>query len=92
MNPRPPVSERELKALRALAQVFEYDGNHLSFRGIAQRSGLDLRHVRRSVRALARKGFALYGKGLWDEEGPRGAGYRATHDGMCLLQYLGETE
>lgn len=85
-----PVSERELKALRALGQVYAEDRAYLSFRGVAQRSGLDLRHVRRSVRALARKGFAEFGEGLWDEEGPRGAGYCCTHDGMTLLQYVGE--
>jgi hypothetical protein len=88
-----PVSERELKALRALGQVYADDGaNYLSFRGIAQRSSLDKSHVRRAVRALARKGFAEFGKGLWDEDGPRGAGYCCTHDGMTLLQYVGETE
>lgn len=87
-----PVSERELKALRALGQVYADDGNYLSFRAVAQRSGLDLQHVRRSVRALARKGFAQYGKGLWSEDGEmRGAGYCCTHDGMALLQYVGES-
>ena len=83
-----PVSDRELKALRALVDVFGYDGDHLSFKLIAQRSGLDPLHVRRSVRALARKGFALYGKGLWSDEGPRGSGYCATHDGACLVQFI----
>ena len=87
-----PVSARELKALRALGEVFDHDANCLSFKGIAQRSELELKHVRRTVRALARKGFALYVKGLWDDEGPRGAGYCCTHDGACLLQYLGEAE
>ncbi|WP_439357734.1 hypothetical protein [Bradyrhizobium sp. DASA03007] len=85
-----PVSERELKALRALGQVYADDGNYLSFRGIAQRSGLDPSHVRRSVRALARKGLAEFGKGLWCEDGPRGAGYCCTHDGMTLLQHVGD--
>jgi predicted transcriptional regulator len=88
-----PVSERELKALRALGQVYADDGNFLSFRGIAQRSNLDKSHVRRAVRALARKGFAEYAKGLWSDDGEmRGAGYCCTHDGMTLLQYVGETE
>lgn len=92
MNPKPPVSERELKALRALVEVFGYDQDYLSFKGIAARSGLDLRHVRRSVRALARKGFAVYAKGLWSDEGPAGAGYGATSDGACLMSYIDRDE
>lgn len=72
------VSEREMKALNALAGCDYY----LTFSAVSERSGLDPKHVRRSVRALARKGLAKYGKGLWTEDGePAGSGYRCTAAG-----------
>lgn len=78
--PGPSVSEREMKALNALAGICEE--HYLNFKSIARRSGLDLIHVRRTVRALARKGLAEYGKGLWTEDGEMaGSGYRATAAG-----------
>lgn len=77
------ISEREMKALNALAGVFGADGDYLNFEGVARRSGLDPKHVRRTVRALARKGLAEYGKGLWNDDGePAGAGYRCTVAGF----------
>jgi len=76
------ISEREMKALNALASVYGHDGDYLNFDGIAGRSGLDRLHVRRTVRSLARKGLAEYGKGLWTDDGtPAGAGYRCTAAG-----------
>lgn len=73
----PKVSEREMMALNALAGIDE--DHYLNFKSIASRSRLDPKYVRRSVRALARKGLAEYGKGLWSEDGEvAGAGYRAT--------------
>jgi DNA-binding Lrp family transcriptional regulator len=75
----PRLSEREAKALNVLAGCFGDEGNYLPFASIAERSGLDPKHVRRTVRALARKGFAEYGRGLWTEDGaPAGSGYRCT--------------
>jgi DNA-binding Lrp family transcriptional regulator len=78
----PKISEREMKALNALAGTGEE--YYLNFKAIARRSGLDPSHVRRSVRALARKGLAEYRSGLWTEDGEMaGAGYRATAVGRC---------
>jgi hypothetical protein len=71
------ISEREMQALNALAGIDE--DHYLNFKAIARRSGLRPEFVRRSVRALARKGLAEYGKGLWTDEGElAGSGYRAT--------------
>lgn len=63
----------------------------LSFEGIRQRlrgeSGreLDRSRVRRSCRALARKGLAEYHCGLWNDEGePAGAGYCVSKAGLDL--------
>lgn len=81
------VSDRELLALKALASAADYDGFcYLSFAGVAQRSGLDPKHVRRTVRALARKGLAEYGKGLWTDGGePAGSGYAITKLGHAAI-------
>lgn len=77
------ISGREMKALNALAGSFGGDFDCLRFSTIAKRSGLDPKHVRRSVRALARKGLAEYVKGLWTEDGePAGSGYRCTAAGV----------
>lgn len=76
----PKVSEREMLALNALAGTGE--DYYLNFKAVARRSGLRPEYVRRSVRALARKGLAEYGKGLWTEDGElAGSGYRATAAG-----------
>lgn len=76
------VSAREMQALNALAGICEE--HYLNFKAIARRSKLDPAHVRRSVRALARKGLAEYAKGLWTDEGDlAGSGYRATAAGRA---------
>jgi hypothetical protein len=81
----PKLSERETLALNALAGCYNDDGNYLPFATIAARSGLDPKHVRRTVRSLARKGYAAYGRGLWrwDDGGPAGAGYCCTAAGYA---------
>lgn len=80
------VSERELKALKALAEFYSPDGlGYISFATIAKKSGLPQEQVRRTVRALARKGLAEYGRGLWSEDGePMGSGYCCTSKGYEL--------
>ncbi len=82
------VSEREKKALEALVGAGGRDDfGYLSFAGIASRSGLKREFVRRTVRALARKGLAEYGKGLWNDSGEvAGAGYCATPAGINFLE------
>lgn len=87
----PRVSERESKALAALADQGGEDADfgYLSFKSIAAESGLPLKYVRRTVRALARKGLAKYARGLWDEDGkPWGSGYAATRLGLDLAESL----
>lgn len=82
------LSERERKALETLADAGGCeDFGYLSFKTIAGRSGLDLKVVRRTVRALARKGLAKYERGLWTEDGElAGSGYAATEAGLQLGQ------
>ncbi len=78
------ISEREMLALNALAGSYGGDFDCLNFKAIARRGKLDPKHVRRSVRALARKGLAEYAKGLWTEDGdPAGSGYRCTPAGRA---------
>ena len=79
------VSKREAMALQALADEYCRDFGYLTFRSISALSGLEQAHVRRTVRALARKGLAEYAKGLWTEDGQlAGAGYRCTTAGLEL--------
>lgn len=79
------MSPRELQALLGFDGTDE-DFGFMSFKQIAQSSELDIRHVRRTVRSLARKGFLKYGRGLWSEDGePRGSGYAITREGIEYL-------
>lgn len=82
------MSPNEIKALKALGEAYnEYEEFcYLSFKGIARRSGLDPKIVRRTVRSLARKGFAEYGRGLWNDDGEMaGSGYCCTKAGYAAL-------
>lgn len=82
------MSPNEMKALQALAEAYgDYEEFcFLSFKVIAKRSGLDPKLVRRTVRSLARKGFARYANGLWTDEGElAGAGYCCTKDGYAAI-------
>lgn len=75
------VSESQMKALGVL--VGAGCDWCLPFAAIQDRSGLPQHMVRRTVRALARKGLAQYQKGLWSEDGgPAGAGYCVTKAGL----------
>lgn len=79
------TSEREWKALQALAGCGE-DFAYLGFAHLAQKSGLERHQVRRTARALARKGLAAFGRGLWTDEGEMaGSGYCATAAGRDLV-------
>ncbi len=82
------MSPNEMKALKALAEAYSEceDFCFLSFKGIAARSKLDPKLVRRTVRSLARKGFAKYQSGLWNDDGEMaGAGYCCTKEGAALM-------
>lgn len=83
------VSERERKCLEALADIYhEFDeGTCTYFSFIAKKTELTIVQVRRSVRALARKGLAEYVRGLMDDDGMlAGSGYCATFAGYELVK------
>lgn len=73
--------QRVLSAWREVDPELGY----LSFRGVSRRSGVGEDKIRRIVRHLARKGLLQFGKGLWDEDGPRGAGYGLTPAGRTAI-------
>ena len=82
------ISEREKRALEVLADAGGPDGfGFLSFATVARRSGLDPKVIRRTVRALARKGLAEFGSGLCTEDGEfAGSGYCASQLGLEMGQ------
>jgi DNA-binding MarR family transcriptional regulator len=64
------------------------EGHYMSFSPIIEKTRLDRKTVRRSIRALARKGYAEYANGLQDMDGEfRGAGYRPTEKGFILAKF-----
>lgn len=89
------LSKNERLLLLAMADECstEYDdfcgptdaGTCYSFKGLAAMCpALDPSLIRRTVRALARKGFTAYAKGLTNDEGEmRGAGYGITPNGRA---------
>lgn len=82
------VSERERVLLVSMADSYE-DESYFNFAALSHRTGVELQHIRRTVRALARKGLAVYGKGLWTGDGEMaGAGYSITKAGRELAAEL----
>jgi hypothetical protein len=79
------LNEHERKVLAVLSASDDDGGGYYGFDGIMQRIRLDRRIIRRACRSLARKGFAEFGKGLWNDEGPAGSGYCATRAGRSAL-------
>lgn len=73
------------KVLRFLSEEWSWDAGYFSFAGIINGTGLDRKQVRRACRYLARKGFAEFCRGLWNDEGPAGSGYGATKAGRELV-------
>ena len=77
------MNSSECTVLKMLANEFSDDFGCLPFKPISNRTGLDVKVVRRACRSLTRKGLAAYERGLWTEDGqPAGSGYRATRDGV----------
>ena len=57
------------------------------FAAIGHKSGLDRHLVRRTVRALARKGLLEYERSLWNEDGEMvGSGYGLTAQGAAFVE------
>ena len=80
------ISERERKCLKVMAEIWNEECNCYRFKYIAKETKLTIQQVRRSVRALARKGLAEYLRGLFDEDGMvAGSGYCATKEGALLI-------
>lgn len=87
-----PFNEKERKCLKSLADVPEI-GWCKFFSMVAEDTGLTKKEVRRAVRALSKKGFAEYIRGLLDESGDPGyfgSGYCATQAGVTALNKLME--
>lgn len=81
------INEKERKCLKSLVEVQE-EGWCKFFATIKADTGLTKKEVRRAVRALSKKGFAEYVKGLLDEDGDPGyfgSGYCATRAGINFL-------
>jgi hypothetical protein len=80
-----PLSERQAKCLATLSDMSLPWGEYcLSFRVIEIDAGMNRIDVKRSVRALARKGFAEFHNGLTTEDGSfAGAGYCITPAGLA---------
>jgi hypothetical protein len=76
------------KVLGYLAEQWSSDGICFSdFGMICAGTDPDRKQVRRSRRYLARKGLAVFGRGLWTEDGePRGSGYAATPGGVATVE------
>lgn len=84
MADAPRLSDRERTLLLAMAENTPEPGWGFSFRALADISGLPQKTIRRTVRALTRKGLAQYERVLWDEDGiPAGAGYSLTQAGSA---------
>lgn len=82
------MDKNKLKVLRFLNKAGEvlYGRGFYCFAPICKATGFERQEVRRICRYLARKGFAVYSRGLWTEEGePAGAGYAITKEGENFL-------
>lgn len=84
----PSLSKTELSVFRAWEGT-DADYGYLSFKGTAKRSGVELHKIRRTVRAIARKGLLEFSAGLWTDDGEMaGAGYGLTKAGRELLNRI----
>jgi len=78
------LNKGQAKCLYAMMDILstQEEGYYICFAPVMAQTTMTRREVRRFIRALARKGFAEYGKGLSNEEGEfRGSGYRPTKRG-----------
>ncbi len=78
-NTLPP---HQRACLCVLARYASNDAGYLHFNQLTRETGLPLPAVKRAVRRLARMGLAVYGRGLWSDYGPAGAGYSITKVGL----------
>lgn len=81
------ICENERKVLAALAEDYSDDEWHAWYlRDLVTETKLEIAQVRRACRSLAKKGYAKYERGLFNEDGEvAGSGYRATLAGAALM-------
>lgn len=86
MIERPKVNEKELAILKILAEAYSPDEwGAYAFASLSRQTKLEVKDVRRACRSLAKKGLAQYERSLWNDDGPAGAGYRATEEGAAFI-------
>lgn len=83
------LTKRELPVLATLAELSQPHGEFcVTFDRISgqPRNSSETAEVRRVVRQLARKGYAQFVRGLFDDDGAMcGSGYCITPDGIAAL-------
>lgn len=81
----------QIKTLVALNSAYHSESAYFNFATLMERTGMTRSQVRRSCRALKRKGLADYQSGLWYDDGaPAGAGYAITALGKIVAEILDE--
>lgn len=86
MTEKPKVNEKELAILKILAEAYSPDEwGAYAFASLSRQTKLEVKDVRRACRSLAKKGLAQYERSLWNDDGPAGAGYRATEEGAAFI-------
>jgi DNA-binding MarR family transcriptional regulator len=84
-----PLTQSQKHCLETLAHFTTPDAWCTNFKAIAKQTNMDVKEIRRCVRALARKGLAEFHKGLFTEDGHlAGAGYCITRQGLSLAKEL----
>ena len=76
-----PAVNLNIDERKVLKYLDDEDDGFWCFAAIGECVRLDRKAIRRACRSLARKGLTEFGRGLWDDEGPRGSGYRLTKAG-----------
>jgi hypothetical protein len=80
------INPNERAVLEILAEAYApEEWGAYGFKGLSQTTKLDVKIVRRACRSLARKGLSVYERTLWNDDGPAGAGYRASEQGAALI-------
>ena len=86
MQTKPTINENERKVLEILAEAYSPDEwGAYAFASLSRQTKLEVKQVRRACRSLAKKGLAVYERTLWNDDGPAGAGYRASEEGAALI-------
>lgn len=82
----PKINDNEKKVLKVLAEAYHPDEwGAYSFAPLSRLTKLEIKDVRRACRSLAKKGLAVFERTLWNDDGPAGAGYRASEAGAAHI-------